>query len=69
MICSDGASVLHLPPLRPGLDRVLRWIPDLLTPDDVLESERSTVVHDPFRDGLSDSGPYLYKRTRSAMFR
>jgi hypothetical protein len=69
MICSDGPSVLHLPPLRPWLDRVLRGIPDLLTPDDVFESERSTIVHDPFSDGLSDSGPHLYKWTRSAMFR
>lgn len=59
VIVSDGASVLHIPPLRPGLDGISRRGPDLLTPDDVLEAERSPVVHDPFSDGFSGSGPHL----------
>jgi hypothetical protein len=59
VICSIGASVLHSTPLRPGLDGVLRRIPDLLAPDDILESEGSTIVHDPFRDGFSNIGPHL----------
>lgn len=59
MICSDGASVLHVAPLRPRHDRVLRWVPDLLTPDDVLEIERGAIVHGPFRDRFSNRGADL----------
>jgi hypothetical protein len=59
VVGGDGASILHLSPLRPWLDRVLRRIPDLLSPDDIFESKRSTIIHDPFSDRRSARGRHL----------
>lgn len=59
VICSDGASVFHQPPRRPRLDGILGRTPDPLSPDDVLESESTAVVHNPFSDGSSAFGSHL----------
>jgi hypothetical protein len=59
MIVGDRPSILHWSPLRPWHDRVSRRVPDLLSPDDIFESQRSTVVHDPFSDRFPNLGRHL----------
>lgn len=44
VVLGQVTPVLHRPPAGPSTDGVLRGVPDLLTPDDVLEVERRAVV-------------------------
>ena len=59
MISRDGTSVLHSSPSGPWANSITRWAPDLLAPDDVLEVESPTVVHDPLGDTTAGLGAYL----------
>lgn len=59
VVSSDRTSVLHSSPSGPWPDGITRWAPDLLAPDDVLEVETRTVVHDPFGDTTALLGAYL----------
>jgi hypothetical protein len=59
VVGGDGPSVLHSSPLRPWLDRVYRRIPDLLSPDDIFELQRNTIIHDPFSDRCPTRGRHL----------
>lgn len=65
MVRSDGTSVLHQSPLRPGLDRVLGRTPNPLTPDDILESESTAVVHNPLSDRCSGGSRDLHTELAS----
>ncbi len=47
MVRGDVAPVLHGAPARPRFNAVDRGVPDLLTPNGVLEAERATIVHHP----------------------
>lgn len=53
-------TILHSAPLIPGLGRVAAHRPDLLTPDDILEVERATILHHPFGNRSSGFGSLLY---------
>lgn len=61
MIFSNGTSIFHSSPLRPRFDTVYARVPDFLTPDNILEVERATVVHDPLRNRLPRGSPDLLK--------
>jgi hypothetical protein len=49
MVLCDTIAILHRLPPSPGLDLVPR-LPNALTPDDILHTVSSAIVHDPFRD-------------------
>ena len=50
MVIRNTAAVAHGIPRVPWLDRVLSHIPDLLSPDDILEIQLRVVPHDPLSD-------------------
>lgn len=62
VVVCNGASVLHSSPFSPWLPGVPRWVPDLLTPDDVLEIETAAVVHNPLGDRSARLGANLKGR-------
>ncbi len=61
VIGSNGTSIFHSSPLRPRFDTVCARVPDFLTPDNILEVERTTIVHDPLSNRLSRGSPDLLK--------
>ena len=67
MICSDRPSVLHATPLSPWLDGIFTGGPDLLSPDDILETQRGTVVHDPLSNAATALRSHLYEGPESVI--
>lgn len=48
MVLRDVATILHSSPVMPRSRRpILGEAPDLLTPDDIRDTEIATIVHDP----------------------
>ena len=55
VVLSDRVAVLHWAPLSPGL-LCLGWVPDALSPDDILDFQGLVVPHDPLSDLSSRGG-------------
>ena len=47
MVLGNIPTILHRPPRSPALDAINRRVPDLLAPNDILEIQSPTVVHNP----------------------
>lgn len=47
VILSDGATVFHLSPAGPWGNLVPGWVPDLLSPDNILQVQGFAVIHNP----------------------
>ena len=63
MVGGDALAVLHGTPAGPGLDLILRRVPNPLAPDDILEVEGGAVVHDPLGDLPARGGCGLRSRS------
>ena len=65
MVRGDVAPILHGAPARPRFNAVDRGVPDLLTPNDVLEAERATIVHHPLGHLAARRSGHLYHPSQS----
>jgi hypothetical protein len=50
VVGGDRSTIFLGTPVVPGSDSVTRWTPDPLAPDDILDIECATIVHDPLGD-------------------